>query len=144
MRRLLVSLLSTATLLLGLSAFEAQAGCQNINLTNELGSFTGTLCISQTNLTLQAVAVVAATGTTYTVDVDAVFSDTTSNHCVSGTVTITDGTNTFTHTFSSCGPTTFGAAASFVGKSINLVMSQRPPQPPTPPKPVAHIIAPAE
>jgi len=132
MRKNIISLLSTTVLMLGLSAFQAQAGCNDIALTNHYGSFTGTLCITATNLTLDAVAVVTATGKTYTVDVDATISGAPGNCTVAGTVTISDGTETITRTFSCGGETSLGASTQFVGKSISMVMLQQPPPPPPP------------
>ncbi len=130
MRKFLVGLLSSASLLLLLSATPVQAACQNINLTDQRGTFTGEVCLTSSSLTLTGAAFVVATGKTYTVEANATISGTPGHYTVSGTVTISDGTTTKTWTFNCGGITTVTASTAFVGEAINNTLSQQPPPPP--------------
>ncbi len=133
MRKVIVSILMTAALLVGLSSVRVQAGCQDINLTNRMGSFVGTVCIDRTTstITLDGTATVAATGNTYIVDADAMVSGTPGNYTVAGTVTISepDGTVLKTVTFSCSGMNPVMSQTAFVGKAIGLALSQTAPAP---------------
>ncbi len=125
MRKLILSFLSAALVLL-FSGLQAQAGCQTVNLQNQLGSFQGTLCVNNgTNVTLEGVAMVAATGAIYTVDAQATISGSPGHYTVSGSVTISDGTNTRTIPFSLPCLTALSGTTSFVSNSINWSLSQK-------------------
>jgi hypothetical protein len=130
MRKLIISLLTAAsTLIVGSSTSWAQPSCQDINISNPMGSFVGNFCIDLTaspvTITLDGMVKVAKTGNTYTIDADATVTGTRGNYTTAGSVVITfpDG-STKTITFACSGTTPVTSETTFVGKAINTALSQ--------------------
>ncbi len=135
MRKIIVSLLTISALCFGLGLTQAYAGCQDVNLSNQTGSFVGSFCIDLAagTISLDGTATVKATGATYGVEADATISGTPGHYIVAGTVTIKQGNTVInTITFSSSGYSAVMAETSFVSKAINLSLSQPAPKPVNP------------
>ncbi len=130
MRKVIVSLLTIAALGC-FSAIQAHAGCQTVNLQNQLGYVEGEVCFDSTTglLKVAGSAFVVATGKEYTINADATVSGTPGNYTASGTIVLSDGATTKTITFSCPGTTTITAASSFVSRALTYTLTQRPPRP---------------
>lgn len=138
MRKLIVSLLTVSALIVGLNTVQAQPKCQDINLSNQSGSFVGTFCVdmsvSPNTITLDGTAAVKATGKSYVVTADATVAGTQGNYTAAGSVTVSlpDGTVVKTFTFSSPGMTPVMAETGFVSKAIGSTLSLTAPRPTSP------------
>jgi hypothetical protein len=123
MRKLVVTLLTVASLLVAFGATNANAGCVTLNEQSSAGSLTGQVCVTSTNVSLNNVVLaVAATGKTYTINGSGTVSGTLGNVTVTGNVTITDGTNTETVNISTSGYNLIIAATGFINRTITIAL----------------------
>lgn len=131
MRKFVVSLLTITSLLTVFGTIQAQAGCQSIDIQNQLGAVNGEVCFDSTTgeLTVDGTVFVVATGKTYTITADATVTRTSGHYVATGTVEISDGTATKTITFSTGGMSSVMAATSFATRTFNYALMQRPPAP---------------
>jgi hypothetical protein len=125
MRKLIVSLLTATSLLVAFGSATANAGCITLNEQSSAGVLTGQVCLTSSSVNLDNVVImVAATGKTYTINGSGTAYGTLGNITVSGSVTITDGTNTETINISSSGPNLIIAATGFIDKTITIALGK--------------------
>ena len=123
MRKLITSLLSVTCLTFALSATPAKAGCITLNEQSPSGSITGQICLTSTSVQLNEVTIFnARTGKTYTLNGSGTISGTWGHYTVSGSVTISDGTNTETVNVTSSGSNLMVAATGFINKTVTLML----------------------
>jgi hypothetical protein len=125
MRKLIVTLLTATSLLVAFGGATAHAGCITLNEQSSAGSLTGQVCLTSSSVSLDNVVLMdAATGKTYTINGTGTISGTRFNYTVTGTVTITDGTNTETINISTSGPNLIIAATGFINRTITIALQQ--------------------